>query len=70
MTESETYWLSFVNDLIDVTQPLRDEFELEEEPAWVTKLTCELFNMIAPKIQFRVGKGRFGIRKSASCVSN
>jgi hypothetical protein len=55
MTESETYWLSFVDHLVGVTQPLRGEFELEDEPAWVTKLTCELFNMITPKIQFRAG---------------
>jgi hypothetical protein len=55
MTESETYWLSFVKDLVGVTQPLRGDFKLEDEPAWVTKLTCELFNMMTPKIQFRAG---------------
>jgi hypothetical protein len=55
MTESETYWLSVVDNLVSVTQPLRGGYELEDEPAWVTKLTCELFNMFTPKIQFRAG---------------
>jgi hypothetical protein len=55
MTESETYWLSVVDNLVSVTQPLRGGYELEDEPPWVTKLTCELFNMITPKIQFRAG---------------
>lgn len=55
MTESEKYWLSLVDDLVSVTQPLRVGSELENEPAWVDKLTYELMNMITPKMQLRAG---------------
>ena len=55
MTESESYWLSLVDDLVSITQPLRGGTELESEPTWVNKLTCELINMITPKMQLRAG---------------
>jgi|SRR5882724_4122724 len=55
MTESEGYWLRFVDDLVSVTQPLRGRSEFEDEPAWVDKLTFELINMITPKMQLRPG---------------
>lgn len=55
MTESETYWLSVVDELVTVTHPLRGGGELEDEPTWVNKLTYEFFNMITPKMQLRAG---------------
>jgi len=55
MTESESYWLSLVDDLVSITQPLRGGSELENEPAWVNKLTYEFINMITPKMQLRAG---------------
>src|SRR5262245_31245792 len=63
MNESEAYWLSFVDRLVDVTEPFRGGHELADEPAWVTKLTCELLNMITPKMQLRPG-----VRPSANKV--
>src|SRR5262249_8617394 len=55
MSESETYWRSVVDNLDSVTRPRRGGGELENEPAWVNKLTWELFNMITPKMQLRAG---------------
>jgi hypothetical protein len=56
MTESESYWLRLVDELAAVTQPLRGSSgDLENEPLWVDKLTCELFNMVTPKMQLRAG---------------
>ena len=55
MTESESYWLSLVDDLVSITQPLRGGIELENEPVWVNKLTNEFINMITPKMQLRAG---------------
>jgi hypothetical protein len=31
MTESETYWLSVVDNLVGVTQPLRGGYKVEDE---------------------------------------
>lgn len=54
--ESEAYWLKIVDDLAAITGPLRGGYELAaDEPAWVTKLTCEIFNMVTPKMQLRAG---------------
>jgi hypothetical protein len=55
MTESEAYWLGLVRDLVAITKPLRGGSVLENEPAWVNKLTLELLNMITPKMQLRAG---------------
>jgi hypothetical protein len=56
MTESETYWLRLVDELVGITEPLRGgSGDLRDEPAWVNKLTFELFNMVTPKIQLRAG---------------
>lgn len=54
--ESEAYWLKIVDDLAAITGPLRGGQELAtDEPDWVTKLTCEIFNMVTPKMQLRPG---------------
>src|ERR1017187_4996239 len=56
MTESEIYWITLVEDLVAITKPLRGGHELaSDEPAWVDKLTFEIFNMVAPKMQLRAG---------------
>jgi hypothetical protein len=55
MSESERYWRTVVDKLDSVTKPFRRGGEFEEEPAWVNKLTWELFNMITPKMQLRAG---------------
>jgi hypothetical protein len=46
MTESEVYWLRLVDELVAITRPLRGDSALEDEPAWVNKITAELCNMI------------------------
>jgi hypothetical protein len=54
--EAESYWLKLVHDLVGITRPLRGGHEMAtDEPAWVDKLTCEVFNMITPKMQLRAG---------------
>jgi len=55
MTESESYWLSLVDDLVSITQPIRGGSELENELAWVNKLTYEFINMITPKMHMNAG---------------
>src|ERR1017187_9391766 len=56
MTESEIYWITLVEELVAITKPLRGGHELaSDEPAWVDKLTFEMFNMVAPKMQLRAG---------------
>jgi hypothetical protein len=56
MNESESYWLSLVDELAeasDIVWPLTPG--AMECPAWVDKITIELLNMATPKMQIRVG---------------
>jgi hypothetical protein len=55
MTESEFYWFRLFDELVAITRPLRGDSALEDEPAWVVKITAELCNMITPKMQLRAG---------------
>lgn len=57
MSGSETYWRNLIDELVAITSPLGGGEKLDsDEPAWVDKLTFEIFNMIAPKMQLRAGK--------------
>jgi hypothetical protein len=56
MSESESYWLGLVEKLAASTESLRGgDGALDGEPAWVTKITCEVFNIVTPKMQLRAG---------------
>jgi hypothetical protein len=56
VNESETFWMSILDELDDPTSEVLDPTEIfGEGPAWVTKLGVELMTMLNPRLQLRVG---------------
>src|SRR6266404_7934749 len=58
MSESEKFWYSIVCAFADGQQPVIADTSniFGETPAWVTKLTVELMDMIMPRVQLRLGQ--------------
>lgn len=57
MTESETFWISVIDELDaqDVPAGLDPSGLAGDTPLWVTKMGAEVMNMIMPRLQLRMG---------------
>ena len=56
MNESETFWISILDELDEPTSDALDPTRIfDEGPTWVTKLGVELITMLMPRVQLRVG---------------
>jgi hypothetical protein len=56
VNESETFWMSILDELDDPTSEMLDPTGISGSgPAWVTKLGAEVMTMLTPRLQLRVG---------------